>query len=229
MAGRTSIAMASKVGGCTVNDFYYKLMPLGFNQENEIIFEEKNNTTMDVNEFLKNFTTENIVELDVRPVLAGGTDPFKLIMAAVNNLQIEQVLKIINTFEPAPLVSVLKKKGFESFVEKKEANLVHAFFYRSKQENDSTNVVLGDVTQAWAEIVERFKGNIQELDVRQLEMPQPMMKILETLDMLPAEKALLVHHKKIPLFLLPELAERKFEYRLNEIGEGEVQLLIFRP
>lgn len=30
MASRTSISMASKVGGCTVNDFFNKLEPLGF-------------------------------------------------------------------------------------------------------------------------------------------------------------------------------------------------------
>jgi len=30
MAGRTSLAMASKIGGCSVNDFFVKLQPLGF-------------------------------------------------------------------------------------------------------------------------------------------------------------------------------------------------------
>jgi len=33
----------------------------------------------------------------------------------------------------------------------------------------------------------------------------------------------------LPVFLLPELAERKFDYRVNEIAPGEVHLLIFRP
>ncbi|HRU18311.1 MAG TPA: DUF1858 domain-containing protein, partial [Bacteroidia bacterium] len=30
MAGRTSLAIASKIGGCSVNDFFVKLQPLGF-------------------------------------------------------------------------------------------------------------------------------------------------------------------------------------------------------
>ena len=30
LAGRTSIAMASKIGGCEVNDFFNRLRPLGF-------------------------------------------------------------------------------------------------------------------------------------------------------------------------------------------------------
>lgn len=30
MASRASISMASKIGGCSVNDFFEKLQPLGF-------------------------------------------------------------------------------------------------------------------------------------------------------------------------------------------------------
>ena len=30
IAGRTSIAMASKLGGCSIDDFFNKLQPLGF-------------------------------------------------------------------------------------------------------------------------------------------------------------------------------------------------------
>jgi hypothetical protein len=66
------------------------------------------------------------------------------------------------------------------------------------------------------------------VDVRHLEMPQPMITILDNLDHLPNETALYVYHKRIPVFLLPELAQRGFEYRIKEIQDGEVHLLIFR-
>jgi hypothetical protein len=65
------------------------------------------------------------------------------------------------------------------------------------------------------------------VDVRHLEMPQPMLTILAELDQLPADKALFVYHKRIPVFLLPELSDRKLDYRIQEISEGEVHLLIF--
>jgi uncharacterized protein (DUF2249 family) len=58
-------------------------------------------------------------------------------------------------------------------------------------------------------------------------MPLPMMTILEALDTLAAGTALYVYHKRIPVFLLPELAQRKFDYRIKEISAGEVHLLIF--
>jgi uncharacterized protein (DUF2249 family) len=55
-----------------------------------------------------------------------------------------------------------------------------------------------------------------------------MLTILDALDKLPEEQALHVIHKRIPVFLLPELTDRKFDYRIKEVTDGEVYLLIFR-
>ena len=54
-------------------------------------------------------------------------------------------------------------------------------------------------------------------------MPMPMMTILENLETLPPGKALYVHHKRIPVFLLTELKERHFDYRIKKY-KGEVFL-----
>jgi hypothetical protein len=48
------------------------------------------------------------------------------------------------------------------------------------------------------------------------------------LAILPTDKALFVYHKRIPVFLLPELEEQQFSYRIKEISDGEVQLLIYK-
>jgi hypothetical protein len=64
--------------------------------------------------------------------------------------------------------------------------------------------------------------------VRKLEMPGPMMAILEAINTLAPEKALFVYHKRIPVFLLPELREKGFDYRVKEIATNEVHLLIFK-
>ena len=55
-----------------------------------------------------------------------------------------------------------------------------------------------------------------------------MITILEALDLLTDGEALYVYHKRIPVFLLPELKERDFDYRIREISESEVHLLIFK-
>jgi hypothetical protein len=59
-------------------------------------------------------------------------------------------------------------------------------------------------------------------------MPGPMMAILDAIESLPPETALFVYHKRIPVFLLPELKEKKFDYRIKEIADNEVHLLIFK-
>ena len=76
--------------------------------------------------------------------------------------------------------------------------------------------------------MERFDNRVLTIDVRHLPMPQPMHVILEALDRLPVETALYIYHKRLPVFLLPELAERGFDYRVKEIADSEVHLLIFK-
>ena len=74
----------------------------------------------------------------------------------------------------------------------------------------------------------KYSGNMETIDVRKMEMPLPMHAILEALDHLPAGKALFVNHKRIPVFLLPELTDREMDYRIKEIADGNVHLLIFK-
>ncbi len=227
MAGRASIAMAAKIAGCNINDFYTKLAPLGFETD-------KNGKAADkpekegVPEFLKSIKQDQVIKLDVRPVIANGSDPLKLILEKVRQLKKGEVLEIINTFEPGPLMILLKKQGFASFAETINDNLVQTYFYREADTETQEAAVPLTNQGDWDGILQRFEGKLKVIDVRQLEMPGPMMKILAELEHLPAGTALFVHHKRIPVFLLPELAERKMEYRIKEINPGEVQLLIFK-
>ena len=126
-----------------------------------------------------------------------------------------------------PLIPILEKQGFESYVETINDNLVYTYFHKNQDlkfnEADTSNA-----SEGWDDMLERFNDNMETVDVRQLEMPLPMLTILEALDTLPEGKALYVIHKRIPLFLLPELSDRNFDYRIKEVGDGEVYLLIFR-
>ena len=64
------------------------------------------------------------------------------------------------------------------------------------------------------------------MDVRDLEMPLPMVTILKELEELKEGNVLYVHHKKIPQYLLPELAERNFKTWIAEVDDENVKLLI---
>lgn len=224
MAGRTSIAMASKAGGCSMADFFAKLKPLGFefNGGEPPAREAKKQ----IPAFLASLNKAQVTDIDVRPIIAAGEDPLNLIIEKVRTIQAEQVLKIINTFEPVPLMLLLEKQGFESFSDVISDNLTETYFYKKPAVTPTPQTVPSNA--GWYEVMEEFKNAKKVIDVRSLEMPLPMLTILAALNKLQTGTALFVYHKRIPVFLLPELAERNFSYRINEVCDGEVEMLIFK-
>ncbi len=230
MAGRTSIAMACKLGGCTVEFFLEKMKPLGF-EGGEVSNKPQKDLSMkednESREYLKTLGQDQIVQLDVRAMLAGGTDPLEKIMASIAALKKHQVLLIINSFEPTPLIKLLNKKGFSSYVETVDASEIHTWFIPQNLIHPRPEPIKTE-DSGWEELISFFEGRIRFVDVRQLEMPQPMHTILGALESLPPGDALYVYHKRIPVFLLPELSERGFDYRTKTLNQQEVHLLIFR-
>ncbi len=226
MAGRTTLAMAAKAGGCNVTDFYDQLKPLGFDIDLDtkpVEVEQKA-----VPGFISSLNKAEMISLDVRPVIASGEDPLHLILENIKALKTGQVLKIINSFEPLPLILLLQKKGFASYTDYINDDVVETWFHKEAASLPVEPVIAGNASDGWDELMHQFNNRIKTIDVRALEMPLPMTTILDSLENLPPETALFVHHKRIPVFLLPELAERKFDYRVKQICDGEVDLLIFK-
>lgn len=197
--------------------------------EHEMQMVDKATASNDSPEMFRNLKPGQIITLDVRPTLAGGVDPLQIILHQVKQMQPGQVLKLVNTFEPVPLLKVLGRQGFDSFVEHLEQDLVITWFYKSSEDSISeTESVIASTELDWDQAMKRFEGKLQMLDVRHLEMPMPMHAILDALNALTAESALFVFHKKMPVFLLPELTDLGFQFRSRELGPGEVHLLIFK-
>ncbi len=229
MAGRTSIAMASKIGGCKPEDFFQAIAPLGFEVDNNhSSVDEEMQVRKPLPDFIKSIKPEQLIPFDVREMLASGNDPLKMIQQKVKGLKQGEVLQIINTFEPVPLIKLLEKQGFKSHVDFISSDRIETYFFKTG--NEAAPDLEAEVTSSgdWDQIVKHYENNLVEIDVRHLEMPMPMMTILEALETLPDDKALYVNHKRIPVFLLTELKERNFEYRIKEVQEGEVYLLIFK-
>jgi len=233
MAGRTSIAMASKIGGCNPEDFFKALAPLGFETDNAAVLPQENAVSKNAPkpEYLQSIQPERLINFDVRAMLAEGNDPLKQIQQKVKSLQPGEVLVIVNNFEPVPLIKLLERQGFQTYVHFVDADTIETYFYKTIPDASKEEVSVGEdvaVSGDWEAVLTQYENNLVEIDVRHLEMPMPMMTILENLEVLPEEKALYVHHKRIPVFLLTELKERAFDYRIKEIQDGEVYLLIFK-
>jgi len=231
LAPRVTIADAAKVGGVDIEFMFEKLKEIGFEYEGEekkITENESKKLSMKENDPLKKI--KNLVTLDVRPTLDSGEDPFNIIMLEVKKLKEDQTLKIINSFEPIPLIRKLQSKGYESWTERPEEGVVHTFF-----KMDNAKWVDNEVEEAvkknkknFDEQLTFFGDNIKSIDVRQLEMPEPMVQILKEIETLKKSQALYVDHKKIPQFLLPELEVRKFEILYKEIDCNHTVLLIYK-
>jgi uncharacterized protein (DUF2249 family) len=226
MAGRTSIGMAAKIGGFGVEKFFNKLQPLGF----EIAMQTapgRRRETPKLPAFFNTLKPGQIVDFDVRPIIDAGDDPLSSIVERVRKIPKGGALKIINSFEPTPLISLLKKQGFESFVDEIDSNRVETYFYKAGDASVAIDEPENN-DEGWDQLLQKFDGKMQTVDVRHLQMPQPMMTILAAIENLPDDWALFVYHKRIPVFLLPELRERKFDYRIKEEAPNEVRLLIFK-
>jgi uncharacterized protein (DUF2249 family) len=229
MAGRTTISMASKIGGCKPEDFFNVLKPFGFetdgsSQTSEEIIPEKKVRP----QFMQDIRPERLVCIDVRSMLDGGEDPLKLIQQTVKGLGNTQILKIINTFEPTPLIHLLNNQGFQSYTDFIDQDVVETYFSKTGGTESVPDEITTNDSNDWDLLSQKYGNSLLQIDVRHLEMPQPMITILEALETLPSASALLVCHKRIPVFLLTELKERDFDFRIKKNSESEVNLLIFR-
>lgn len=177
------------------------------------------NTIPDI---LKEVKKENIKELDVRPIIDSGKDPFPDIMSFVKGVKEGEIFLLVNSFEPFPLYSVLSKKGFEHFTEKKE-NKFHVYFYKSVS-GETSNTGSSDSDGKYTGQIDI--RNVIEIDVRELEPPEPMVKILETLSQVDEETLLLVHHHREPMMLYPKLEERGYQAVTNKIEENYYKVVI---
>ncbi len=232
LAPRVSIADAARIGKCNPNVLLQKLQNIGFEIDksgNETITEEKIQHQQP--ELIQHAISKNsVISFDVRPMLEAGNDPFLAIQNKLKETPEGFVLEVINSFEPTPLISIFQKKGYLTWV-KNESDKISTYFLKGTTTDEVEETKISDhgvTSEKLKQMRDSFHEKQKEIDVRDLEMPLPMLTILGELEELPEGFALYVHHKKIPQYLIPELTERKFSFVWFIEGENDVKLLIFR-
>lgn len=143
--------------------------------------------------------------LDVRALLARGDDPLGAIMEAADGVDFGGFLVVDAPFNPSPLRRILAARGFSSYGRRLNAGHWRVYFHlngAADWEHDSEVAVLDEGAMAWRE------DDGLHVDVRKLAPPFPMLAILRLIDTTPDLDALVVHHERMPHYLLPELAER---------------------
>jgi uncharacterized protein (DUF2249 family) len=164
-----------------------------------------------------------IPTLDVRDDLRNGREPFSKIMATAAQLQRGEKFLVIAPFEPAPLFRVLADRGFGRSARRTADGNWEVLFTLG----DAQSAPAGE-TKATSEPVDGCgcgcapcpAAETVDVDARGLEPPQPLVKILEALAVLPGGAECLARTDRRPMHLYAQLAERGFTGRTEEQEDG---------
>ncbi|MDA8247802.1 MAG: DUF2249 domain-containing protein [Rhodospirillales bacterium] len=165
--------------------------------------------------------------LDVRPTLRAGGEPFAQIMQAVASLEPGQALRLLATFEPVPLYAVLGRKGFVHRALRHAEGDWEVLFspdpLASAEPPRKPRVPAASHAGAGA----GWPEPCQVLDNRGLQPPEPMVRILSTLEQLAPGEVIEAWNDREPLLLYPELEARGAAIDVRREAD-RVRLLIRR-
>lgn len=221
IARRVTLEQAARVGGVNVNTLLMKLNDkAGFKVDTASMNNfESHDSVWGVHGLPLPDKSE--ITLDVRPIIESGTDPFKTIMKAVKDMKHNEMLHLINSFEPVPLYSVMDAKGF-TYKAEKRGNKWHIWFW-SRDEDNKHTAADKPTTLTYKK---KSAENIKEIDVRGFEPPQPMVTILETLNQIEDNTILLVHHHREPVLLYDKLEELGYKADVEKKDENYYIIII---
>lgn len=167
--------------------------------------------------------TTTFVDLDVRPILRSGGEPFGKIMDTVATLGPATGLRLLATFEPTPLFHVLGSKGFSHEARQLEGGDWEVLFRPSVDAKAP-----GGETLASLDDDSHWPKPVRQLDNRDLDPPEPMVRILAATEVMREGEVLSALLCREPLFLLPELAKRGHRWRGGFESDGKTFKILVR-
>ncbi|GEO43116.1 hypothetical protein SAE02_72640 [Skermanella aerolata] len=162
--------------------------------------------------------------LDVRPLLASGQDPFSQVMSMSAQVQPGGFMVVDAPFDPAPLRRVLAKKGFTSLGRQFGPSHWRICWRREmilQVEAETDEPMPRHGPEPWND------ADGIHLDVRGLQPPEPLTRVLDLIDQGETDN-LVLHHDREPVFLYPMLAERGWSCLSVEHLQGEVRIRLVR-
>jgi uncharacterized protein (DUF2249 family) len=164
------------------------------------------------------------VELDVRPILRAGGEPFDQIMGTVSALRPGESLRLLATFKPVPLFSVLGARGFSHEERELEGGDWEVLFSpggESQPRQAAAAPVAPADKAAWPEPA-------RHMDNRELDPPEPMVRILTATEAMKPGEVLSALLCREPIFLIPELEKRGHHWRGAFDTDGKTYRILVR-
>ena len=162
------------------------------------------------------------IDVDVCPILREGGEPFSVVMAALDRLDPGQGLRLYATFKPVPLFAVMADRGFAHSEQPLAGGEWEVLFAPADTKpKQVTAVASTSGFDNWPEPAVR-------LDNRDLEPPEPMVRILAAADKLGPGETLSALLRREPVFLFPQLEKRGFRWLGGFTPDGATYELTVR-
>jgi uncharacterized protein (DUF2249 family) len=159
--------------------------------------------------------------LDVRPLLEAGKDPFGEIMRTLGTLKAGQGLAIRANFQATPLMGVFGAKGY--------VGVVHRLAEDDWILDFQPAAAGAAAPRPAAPGIASSLDSDGALDVRNLEPPEPLVRIIAACRTLAPGATLKVLHERRPSLLYPKLDELGFTHRTEELAEDVFHIYVTRP
>ncbi len=160
------------------------------------------------------------LEVDVRPILKAGGEPFSLIMTAVESAKPGQGICLYAPFKPVPLFNVMAGKGFAHSETEIGGGDWQVLFTPAE-------VPAAAPTPA-AQAIGKWPESKVRLDTRELDPPEPMVRILAAAETLGPGETLTALLGREPVFLFPQLEKRRFNWLGGFLPDGVTYELTVR-
>jgi len=160
------------------------------------------------------------IDVDVRPILRAGGEPFSAIMAALGQLRPGQGLRLYATFKPIPLFTVMADKGFAHSERELDRGEWEVLFTPATQPVRSA--------PPSARALDDWPKPKVQLDNRDLDPPEPMVRILGAAEKLGPGETLSALLRREPVFLFPQLEKRGYRWLGGFTPDGSTYELTVR-
>jgi hypothetical protein len=145
--------------------------------------------------------------------LRAGGEPFSVIMSALGRLEAGQGLRIYATFEPVPLFAVMADRGFARSAHALDAGEWEVLFTPAATQQTALPPQTSRLTIGRRPAV--------ELDNRDLEPPEPIVRIRAVAEKLRPGETLSALLRRGRVFLFPQLEKRSYRWLGGFSPDGE--------
>lgn len=160
------------------------------------------------------------IVVEVKSILKQGLSLFGHMMDTVNRLEPGQTLIVKSTFNPRPLMSQMRRRGYTVQQEKVGKITITTFTPGESLGMSSRGSTETDPVP--------IEGPEDFLDNRGLVRPEPMQRTLTRLEEVPVGTVLVIHNDRVPVFLLGQLDDDGYPYETRAHADDSAIVRILK-